>query len=112
MEKVGQLQRLCNCVYGQIFEGYPGVGGTNGKKVVNFFLYSSTLPMLWPNLNSPYVLWKKLNRVKDCVTVRIVKFLRATHRQGEDGGGRFVNFLMDLNPIYVLVKLELGSYAN
>ena len=32
--------------------------------------------------------------------------------QGEGRGGRFVNFSIDLNPIYVLVKLELGSYAN
>ena len=22
--------------------------------------------MLWPNLNSPGILWKKLDRVKDC----------------------------------------------
>ena len=39
VEKVGQRQRLCNCVNSQIFEGYPGVGGTDGKDVV-FFLYS------------------------------------------------------------------------
>ena len=37
MEKVGQPQRLCNCVNSQIFEGYPGVGGTDRKGVVNFF---------------------------------------------------------------------------
>ena len=37
MEKVGQRQRLCNCVNSQIFEGYPGVGGTDEKGVANFF---------------------------------------------------------------------------
>ena len=83
------------------------------EKRLWIFLYSSTLPKLWPNLNSPYVLWKKLNRVKDCVIVRIIKFLRATHRQGDRGWRREVcQFLIDLNPIYVSVKLELGSYAN
>ena len=37
VEKFGQGQRLCNCVSSQIFEGYPGVGGTNGRGVGNFF---------------------------------------------------------------------------
>ena len=37
VEKVGQRQRLWNCVNSQIFEGYPGVGGTDEKGVVNFF---------------------------------------------------------------------------
>ena len=37
VEKVGQRQRLCNCVNSQIFEGYPRVGETDGKWVVNFF---------------------------------------------------------------------------
>ena len=37
VEKVGERQILCNCVNGQIFEGYPGVGGTDEKWVVNFF---------------------------------------------------------------------------
>ena len=37
VEKVGQGQRLCNCVNIQIFEGYPGAGGTDGKGVVTFF---------------------------------------------------------------------------
>ena len=27
--------------------------------------------MLWPNLNSPSVLWEKLAWVKDCVIVRV-----------------------------------------
>ena len=36
VEKVEQGQRLYNCVNGQIFEGYPGVGETDGKGVVNF----------------------------------------------------------------------------
>ena len=36
-KKVGQGQRLCNCVNNQIFESHPGVGGTDGKEVVNFF---------------------------------------------------------------------------
>ena len=39
--------------------------------------------MLWPNLNTPGVLWKKLDMVKDCETVWMVKFLRAT--QGQEG---------------------------
>ena len=37
VEKVEQGQRLYNCVNNQIFEGYPGVGGTNGKRVENIF---------------------------------------------------------------------------
>ena len=48
MEKVGQRQRLCNCVKSQIFEGYPGVRGTDGKGVVIFFI----------NLNPTYVVVK------------------------------------------------------
>ena len=36
MEKVGQRQRLCNCVNSKIFDSYPGVRGTDGKGVVNF----------------------------------------------------------------------------
>ena len=39
--------------------------------------------MLWPNFNSPDVLWKKLDNVKDYVIVWIVKFLRGT--QGQEG---------------------------
>ena len=37
MEKVGQRQRLCNCVNSKIFKSYPGVGETDVKGVVNFF---------------------------------------------------------------------------
>ena len=37
MEKVGQGQRLCNCVNSQILEGYPGAGGMDEKRVVNLF---------------------------------------------------------------------------
>ena len=48
-KKVEQGQRLCNCVNSQIFEGYPGVGGTNEKWVVNFF---------WIELNPAYVVAK------------------------------------------------------
>ena len=69
VEKVEQGQRLCNCVNSQIFEGYPGVGGTDEKGVVNFFYRAQPFLCMWPNLNSPDVLWKKLNRVKDCVIV-------------------------------------------
>ena len=83
VENVGHGQRLWNCVKSQIFEGYPGAGGTNGEGVENLFSYISILPMLWPNLNSPGDLWKKLDSVKDCVIVWIVKFLRAT--QGWEG---------------------------
>ena len=35
VKKVEQGQRWCNCVNSQIFEGYPGVGGTDGKEVVD-----------------------------------------------------------------------------
>ena len=55
--------------------------------------------MLRSNLNWLNVLWKKLNRVKDCVIVSIVKFWRTTHRQGEDEEGGFQIFL-DLNPMF------------
>ena len=49
--------------------------------------------MLWPNLNSPGVLWKKLDRVKDCVIVWIVKFLRATQGwKGRTGKGMRLYF--------------------
>ena len=37
VEKVRHGQRLWNCVERQIFEGYPGVGGTNGEEVENLF---------------------------------------------------------------------------
>ena len=122
--------------------------------------------MLWPNLNSPDVLWKKLNRVRLCNCVNshifratqgwegqmekelwiflielnpayfVAKFelarcfmekveqgqrlcncvksnfwgLPTGKRRVEEGGLSIV--LIDLNPIYVLVKLELGTYAN
>ena len=45
--------------------------------------------MLWPNLNPPGVLWKKLDIVKDCEIVWNVKFLRAYPEVGgtnEDEG--------------------------
>ena len=32
--------------------------------------------------------------------------------EGEDRVGGCEIFFIDLNPIYVLVKLELGTYAN
>ena len=48
-------------------------------------------------------------RLFNCVNSQ---FFRATHRQGDGGGGRFVNFFIDLNPIYVSVKLELGTHPN
>ena len=43
----------------------------------------------------------------NCVNSQI--FEGYTHRRGKGGEGTFVNFLIDLNPIYVLVKLEPGS---
>ena len=70
VEKVGQHQRLCNCVNCQIFKGYPGVGGTDGKGGCDFFSdRAQPLPMLWLNLTSPDDLLKKLDSVKDCVIV-------------------------------------------
>ena len=66
MGNVGQRQRLCNCVNSQIFEGYPGVGETGGKWVVNFRLELKPDKVV-AKFESPDVLWKKLNRVKDCV---------------------------------------------
>ena len=64
--------------------------------------------MLWPILNLPGVLWKKLDRVKDCAIVWIVKFLRAT--QGKEGGmGRRMRiYFIDLNPTYVVANFELA----
>ena len=56
VENVGHGQRLWNCVKSQIFEGYPGAGGTSREGVENLFPYISILPMLWPNLISPGVL--------------------------------------------------------
>ena len=56
VEKVGQGQKLCNCVNSHILEGYPQARG--------------------------------------------------------DREGDFSIFLIYLNPIYVLVKLGLGTYAN
>ena len=38
MEKVGQGERLYNCVNIHIFKGYPGVGGTDEERVENLFL--------------------------------------------------------------------------
>ena len=37
VEKVGQGQKLCNCVNSQILEDYPRAGGTDGKGVVKLF---------------------------------------------------------------------------
>ena len=53
----------------QIFEGYPGVGGTDEKGVVNFF--DRAQPCLYFEANSklPCVLLKKLPMVKNCVIV-------------------------------------------
>jgi len=36
--KVEQGQIWCNCVNSQIFYVYPGVGETDGKEVVDFFI--------------------------------------------------------------------------
>ena len=37
VEKVGQGQRLCNCVNAKILDGYPWAGGMDGKGVVKLF---------------------------------------------------------------------------
>ena len=150
VEKVGQRQRLCNCVNIQIFEGYPEVGGTDRKGVVNFFdraqpylccgqIWTRQMScgkswrggrdewrrasefffvdlnltyMLWLNLNSPGDLWKKLDSVKDCIIVWIVTFWGLPTGKGRVEEGGLSIFFIDLNPIYVLVQLELGIYAN
>ena len=44
------LKKLCNNVNSKIFESYPGDGGTDGKRVVNFFLIE---------LNFTYVVAKR-----------------------------------------------------
>ena len=65
--------------------------------------------MLWPNLNSPDDLLKKLDNVKDCVIVWIVKFLRATQGwEGQMENGLWIFFLIELNPAYVVTKFELA----
>ena len=61
--------------------------------------------MLLPNFNSPIVLWKKLDRVKDCVIVWIVKFRRATHGQGDQWEEGCEIVLID--PTCVVAKFEL-----
>ena len=61
--------------------------------------------MLWPNLNSPDDLWKKLDNVKDCAIVWIVKFLRATQwweGQMKRGCEFYLIELKLLNLAYVL----------
>ena len=65
--------------------------------------------MLWPNLNSSSVLWKKLDRVKDCVIVRIFNFLRATQGHGEEWEGGCEIVLIELNPFYAVPKFELAK---
>ena len=59
--------------------------------------------MLWPNLYSPSVMWKKLDRVnKDCVILRIVKFWRVTHGQGDGWEGGCETVLIDINLSYII----------
>ena len=64
--------------------------------------------MLWPNLNSPGVLWKKLDRVKDCAIVWIVKFLRLPRGRREEWGEGWEFIFIDLNPTYVVANFELA----
>ena len=65
--------------------------------------------MLGPNLNSSSVLWKKLDRVKDGVIVRIFNFFRATQGRGEEWEGGCEIVLIELNPIYAVPKFELAK---
>ena len=77
-KKVGQGQRLCNCVNSQILEGY--LWGREdredrweeGSEIVLINLK----PMLWPNLILTSVLWKKLaqgQRLCDCGNSQILE---------------------------------------
>ena len=66
--------------------------------------------MLWPNLNSLFVLCKKLDRVKDCLIVWIVKFLRVTQGEGRMGRGLRIYISVDLNLTYVVAKFELARW--
>ena len=104
---------LCNCVNSQIFEGYSGMGGTDGEGVVNIF-----------DRAQPYLCCDQIwTRQMSCGNVeqgqRLCNFVNsqifeATHRPGKgrvEEGGLSI-FLIALNPIYVLVKLQLGAYAN
>ena len=68
-----------------------------------------TLSILWSNLNSPGVLWKTLERAKDCVIAWIVKYWRATHMQRGWMRWGCENVLIHLNATYVLEKFELAK---
>jgi len=66
--------------------------------------------MLWPNLNSPGVLCKKLDRVKDCVILWIIKFL-GLPRGGKDEweeGWEYIS--VDLTLTYVDAKFDLARW--
>ena len=68
------------------------------------------------DLNLTYAVAKfeleKLDMVKFFVIVWIVNILGLPIGKGRVEEGGLSIFLIDLNPIYVLVKLELGTYAN
>ena len=65
--------------------------------------------MLRPILNSPGVSWKKLDSVKDCVIQCVnSQILRATHRPGEGGGGRLVNFFDTSKPYLCFGQICTG----
>ena len=70
--------------------------------------------MLWLNLNSPSVLWKKL-RLCNCVNSQILEGYIPTSR-GIDGKGVVKLFLIDHNLSYVislLLSLSIGlDYAR
>ena len=57
--------------------------------------------MLWPNLNSSSVSWKKLDKVKDCVIVLIFNFFVGYPGAGGKRERSFEIVLIELNPISI-----------
>ena len=110
VEKVGQHQRLCDCVNSQIFEGYPGVGGTDGEVVVDFFFIELNPAYLVAKFELTRWLVEKVGqrqRLCNCVNSQIFEGYPGV---GETDGKWVVNFfLIELNPAYVVTKFELAS---
>ena len=66
--------------------------------------------MSWPNLNWPSVLWKKLDRVKDCVIVwNSLIFGRLPMGRGDGWEEGCEIVLIDRNPAYVVAEFELAK---
>ena len=113
-----KLNRVQNCVIVWIVKFFRATQGWERqieKKLWIFFdRASSTLSMLWPNLNSPdaCMSWGKSWTGSNCVIVWS-QILRTTHRQGEGVGGRFVNLFDRSKPYLGFGQTWTGRlYAN